>query len=293
MKTITKEQRATILGYLLEGISMRSVSRRTGVSINTVGKLVKDAGLACIDYHDRTVRNVHGSTIECDEIWAFVKMRDKHLNVVDSSNGAGTAWTWKALDRKSRLIVSWYVSNQRRTKEAREFVGDLASRLSNRVQIFTDGLLAYPDAMAYAFGDNVDYAQIVKTWDKEKCTGVEKVPVIGNPDLKTAGTSYVERANMTTRMSVRRFTRETNAFSKKLDFHRYMLAIYFVYYNFCRVHRSLGKTPAVEAGLTDTIYPIAWIGELIDKAQPEYKPRGRYQSKRQAYWDKVAAGELV
>ena len=270
---------------LVEGSSMRSVSRVLGVSINTVSKLLIDAGKACAEYHDKTIRNVNARSIQCDEIWSFVFAKARNANtatgVIDT---AGDVWTWTGLDRETKLIVSWLVGG-RDSSYALEFMDDLQSRLSHRVQLTTDGHKAYLDAVDEAFGGQVDYAQLVKLYGQApddpqgrryspaQCVGVRKIPVSGIPDMDAASTSHVERHNLTMRMSMRRFTRLTNAFSKKVQNHCHALALYFVWYNFCRKHKTLGKTPAMAAGLADYQRDMRWIVEMIDERAP---PRRRW-----------------
>ena len=259
---------------------MRSISRVVGVSINTVTKLLVDAGEACQEFHDKAVRDVRAGRIEVDEIWAFCYAKAKTVpHAVSAPQGAGDAWTWTGIDRDSKLILSWAVSPRRGGEYAIEFMDDLRSRLANRVQITTDGHRAYLEAIEGAFGGDVDYgAQLVKIYghvsssevqgrySPAQCIGANKIPIVGDPDWDSISTSIMERHNLTTRMSLRRFTRLTNAFSKKLQNHCYALALYFVFYNFCRPHKSLqGDTPAMAAGLADRQHGLEWIVELIEQ----------------------------
>ena len=280
MNKLPIEKRVQILHMLVEGSSMRSISRVVGVSINTVTKLLVDAGKACQDYHDATVQNVYATRVEADEIWSFCYSKQKNVpGVVGRPDYAGDVWTWTAIDRDSKLLISWAVSPGRGTEYAIEFMDNLRSRLANRVQLTTDGHRAYLDAVEGAFGGDVDYAQLVKRYGSSQdrkdspqnryspseCTGATKTRIMGNPDYDSVSTSIVERHNLTTRMSLRRFTRLTNAFSKKLENHLHSLALYFVWYNFCRSHKTLkGHTPAMAAGLTEARYSLKWIVELID-----------------------------
>lgn len=251
---------------------MRSISRVVGVSFNTVSKLLVDAGKACDQYHHDTVRNVKSEFVECDEIWSFCYAKDRNAadikpHPVNTPEYAGDIWTWTALDSDARLILTWLVSDGRDTETAKTFMADLYSRLTNRVQLSTDGLPAYLTATEAAFGSDVDYAQVIKTYGKHRVIDVQKRYISGDPDYYLASTAYMERHNLTTRMSLRRYTRLTNAFSKKLENHCHALALYFVYYNFCRIHSSIKTTPAVKAGLTTEEHDIDWMLDLVDRAE--------------------------
>ncbi len=260
---------------------MRSISRVVGVSINTVSKILVQAGEACAAYHDETVRKVNASKVQCDEIWSFVYAKQKNVKTAKAApSDAGDVWTWTALDSDSKMILSWMVGG-RDAGYAIEFMDDLRSRLANRVQLTTDGHKAYLEAVEGAFGGDVDYAQLIKLYGEEPhksperkyspsvCTGARKRRVEGSPDLAHVSTSHVEHQNLTMRMSMRRFTRLTNAFSKKVENHIHMLSLYFVYYNFCRIHKSLKVTPAMEAGVSDALHDIEWIVGLIDARAPK------------------------
>ena len=266
---------------------MRSVSRVAGVSINTVSKLLADAGEACVAYQDEAVRDVTAARVQCDEIWSFVYAKQK--NVPQNKQGsAGSVWTWTALDSDSKMILSWMVGG-RDSSYAIEFMDDLRARLANRVQLTTDGHKAYLEAVEGAFGADVDYAQLVKLYGEPLeigperkyspsiCTGARKRPVEGDPDPRHVSTSHVERHNLTMRMSMRRFTRLTNAFSKKVENHCHALALYFVWYNFCRQHKAHKLSPAMAAGVTDTLRDMEWIVGLIDARAPKPGPRGPYK----------------
>ncbi|MEL6503774.1 MAG: IS1 family transposase [Pseudomonadota bacterium] len=285
-------KRAQILSMLVEGMSMRSVTRITGVSINTVCKLLVDAGNACAAYHDETVRDVKAARVQCDEIWSFVAAKQKNVKAMkEPVDGAGDVWTWTALDADSKLIVSYLVGG-RDGQYALAFMDDVAARLANRVQLTTDGHKAYLEAVEGAFGCDVDYAQLVKLYGSApesakgryspaECTGIRKNKIEGEPDEKHVSTSYVERMNLNIRMGNRRFTRLTNAFSKKIDNHLHMLSLYFVHYNFCRQHKSLGGlSPAMEAGISDTLHDTEWIVGLIDAQKPAPKKRGPYKPRK-------------
>ena len=288
MNQLPTNIRVLALTMLVEGSSMRSVSRTLGISFNTVSKLLIDAGKVCAEYHDKTVRDVHANSIQCDEIWSFCYSKEKNVGrakgVLDK---AGDVWTWTGLDRNTKLIVSWLVGG-RDSGYALEFMDDLQARLSNRVQITPDGHGAYLNAVDEAFGGQVDYAQVVKLYGPDpddpqgrryspaECVRVRKQLVSGTPDMANASTSHVERHNLTMRMSMRRFTRLTNAFSKKVENHCHALALYFVWYNFCRPHKTLGKTPAQAAGLARYKRDMRWIVGMIDVRAPAPK-RGPYK----------------
>ena len=260
---------------LVEGNSVRSTCRMTGAAKGTVLSLLADLGNACAVYHDEHVRNVAAKRIQCDEIWSFCYGKDKNVTQEQKAQGAGSLWTWTALDADSKLIVS-YLCGGRDANYAMEFMKDVASRVTTRVQITTDGHKAYVEAVEGAFGMDVDYAMLIKLYGNPAqpdtryspgvCIGTEMVPVKGTPDPRHISTSYVERQNLTMRMSMRRFTRLTNAFSKKVENHEHMLAIYFMFYNFCRVHKTLRVTPAMEAGLATHVWSIE---ELVKEMEPK------------------------
>ncbi|TAL09903.1 MAG: IS1 family transposase [Porticoccaceae bacterium] len=290
MNKLPISKRTQILSMLVEGMSMRSISRIADVSINTVTKLLVDAGDACAKYHDEHVREVKAAHIQCDEIWSFCYAKQKNVeSAVAAPDEAGDAWTWTALDADSKLIVSYLVGG-RDSGYAKEFIGDVAARLANRVQLTTDGHKAYLEAVEGAFGGDVDYAQLVKLYGNSpesmkgryspaQCTGAIKTPRAGSPDFEHISTSHVERQNLTMRMCMRWFTRLTNGFSKKIENHIHMLSLYFVHYNFCRIHKTLKVTPAMEAGLSDTVHSMEWIVSLIDAMEAEPKKRGPYKNR--------------
>ena len=261
---------------------MRSIERVAGASINTIGKLLIDAGNACSKHHDEHVRGIVGHRrIECDEIWSFVYAKARNVRRAKSApKGAGDAWTWTALDADSKLIVSYLMSSERDGMAAIEFMDDLRARLEDRPQISTDGLSAYVEAVEGAFGGDVDFAQVIKEYGKLStedarrysppvCTSIKKRRIEGDPDMKLANTSYVERSNLTMRMGMRRFTRLTNAYSKRTDRLIAALHLYFLHYNFCRVHKTLRVTPAMEAGIESTVRDTEWIIDLIDANAPK------------------------
>lgn len=265
---------------------MRSISRVCDVSINTVGKLLEDAGKVCMAFHDENVRSVKAKRVQVDEIWSFCAAKQKNVATMKKPvDGAGDVWTWTALDADTKLIVQWYAGD-RTAETANLFIGDLASRLVGRVQLTSDGLKVYVDAVEGAFGADVDYAQLVKIYGSSPesakgryspadCTGAIKSPISGRPDPAHISTSYVERQNLTMRMHMRRFTRLTNAFSKKFESHVHMVALYTVWYNWVRIHKTLRTTPAMAANLTDKLMGFEDIVALIDTAAP---PVGRPKS---------------
>lgn len=294
MNKLPLAKRTQILAMLCEGSSMRSISRVADVSINTVAKLLVEAGEACLSIHDETVRNVKASRIQCDEIWSFCYAKQK--NVADAKAapaGAGDVWTWTALDSDTKLMVGYFVGD-RSAESAMILMDDLRARLANRVQLTTDGYRPYLEAVEGAFGADVDYAQLVKLYGAEggkgpevryspaACTGIRKRRVEGNPDIAHVSTSHVERMNLSIRMQNRRFTRLTNAFSKKLDNHIHALALYFAFYNFCRIHKSLRVSPAMAAGITDRLWSLDDIVAKIDEMAPAAKPRGPYKKRGEA-----------
>ena len=289
MNKLPLGKRVQILSMLCEGSSMRSISRVADVSFNTVAKLLQDAGLACATYHEATVRNVEVQRVQCDEIWSFCYAKAKNVPTAKNApGGAGDVWTWTALDADSKLIVGWLVGG-RDAEYANEFMQDVASRLASRVQLTTDGHYAYLDAVERAFGAGVDFATLIKLYgpapDAAKryspptCVGARKERWTGRPDKDHISTSYVERQNLTMRMSMRRFTRLTNAFSKRIDNHCHALALYFVWYNFVRIHTTLRTSPAMAAGVTDRLWEMKDIVALIDANDPAPKKRGPYKKR--------------
>lgn len=274
MNKLTLQRRAQVLSCLVEGNSIRSTVRITGVAKNTVTKLLVDVGRACCDYQDRVLRNLPCKRIQCDEIWAFCYAKEK--NVPEGKKGQfgyGDVWTWTAICADTKLVPSFMVGN-RNAEMGKAFMEDLASRLSHRVQLTTDGLTVYLQAVEGAFGLDVDYAMLIKLYgsdpEKEKryspakCIGAERIGIKGNPDEAHISTSYVERQNLTMRMSMRRFTRLTNGFSKKIDNLCHAVSLHFMYYNFARIHRTLRVTPAMEAGVSDHVWSLEEIAALAD-----------------------------
>ena len=292
MNKLPLAKRTQILAMLCEGSSMRSISRIADVSINTVSKLLVEAGEACLALHDEHVRDVKASRVQCDEIWSFCYAKAKNVETAKSApDGAGDVWTWTALDSETKLMVAYFIGD-RSGESAMVLMDDLRSRLSNRVQLTTDGHKAYLEAVEGAFGSDVDYAQLVKLYGSEsvgkgaevryspaECTGTRRRRVEGNPDIGHVSTSHVERMNLSIRMQNRRFTRLTNAFSKKLDNHIHALALYFAFYNFCRIHKTLRVTPAMAAGITDRLWSLEDIVAKIDAMAPGPKARGPYRKR--------------
>jgi IS1 family transposase len=277
---------------LCEGSSMRSISRVADVSLNTVTKLLIDAGKACDAYHDEHVRNVKATRIQCDEIWAFCYSKQKNVATPKAApEGAGDAWTWTAIDGPTKLLISYMVGG-RDSEYAMALMDDLRSRLANRVQLTTDGHKAYLGAVEEAFGDDIDYAMLVKLYgdapeamkgrySPAECVGARKMPITGNPDRNHVSTSYVERQNLTMRMSMRRFTRLTNAHSKKIENHTYAVALHVMFYNFTRIHSTLRMSPAMAAGVSDRLWDMSDIVALID-AREEAPTRPATYRKREA-----------
>ena len=280
MNQLSTERRSRVVSALCEGNSIRSTSRMTGVAVNTVIKLLTEIGSACLDYQDAVMHDLPCRRLQCDEIWSFVYAKAK--NVPDQHQGKfgyGDVWTWTAIDAETKLIPCWHVGH-RDGEDASLFMENLAQRLRGRVQLTTDGHHAYLDAVDGAFGADIDYAMLRKLYGAEPgaekrysppvCIGTDMRVVRGNPDKSHVSTSYVERQNLTMRMSMRRFTRLTNGFSKKLENHMHALSLHFMHYNFCRPHKTLSKpyatTPAMATGLTDHVWEIREIVGLLDQS---------------------------
>lgn len=277
MNKLSTDRQAEIIRVLCEGNSLRSTARITGVAINTVVKLLRDVGAACLRYQDEVMRDLPCTKLQCDEIWSFVYSKAKNVPE-DKQNqfGYGDVWTFTAIDADTKLVPCWLVG-MRDAEAAYEFLSDLKGRLTNRVQLTTDGHKMYAEAVEKAYGSDIDYAMLIKLYGQDaegdkkyspaKCIGAEKHVIKGNPDASKVSTSYVERQNLTMRMCMRRFTRLTNAFSKKLENHQYALALYFMHYNFARNHKSLAnpypRTPAMAAGVSDHVWTIEEIVKLI------------------------------
>jgi len=291
MNVLPIEKRAQILHLLVEGNSMRATSRIADVSINTVTKLLIDAGSACAAYQDATVRNLKAKRVQCDEIWSFCHSKQKNVAPEhDGILGYGDVWTWVALDADSKLAINWLVG-LRTAEYAEAFIGDMASRLADRIQLTTDGYGVYVNAIEKAFGGLIDYAMLVKVYEEgmgameqrryspSRFVKEDKRRIDGSPDVAEVSTSYVERQNLTMRMSMRRFTRLTNAFSKKIENLEHSVALHFMYYNFGRIHKTLRVTPAMEAGIADHVWSIEEIAALIP--EPVVKKRGPYKKRDQ------------
>lgn len=293
MKKIAASERARILHLLCEGSSIRAVTRLTGASKNTVIKLMIDAGKACAAYHDEHVRDLKSKRVQVDEIWSFTYAKQKNVATAKAApDGAGDTWTWTAIDADSKFIASWFVGG-RDSECGMWFMDDLAKRLANRVQLTSDGHKAYLEAVEGAFGGDIDYAMLIKLYgaapesakgrySPADCIGARKVPVEGNPDPKHISTSYAERANLTMRMHMRRFTRLTNGFSKKVENHAHSVALFMTYYNFVRIHKTLRVTPAMAAGVTDRLWEVSDIVALLEAAEPKPGKRGPYKKREAA-----------
>jgi IS1 family transposase len=275
MNQLTTEKRVQILGCLTEGMSLRGISRLTGVSINTTLKLIADVGTACQAYQDATLRNLPCKRIQADEIWSFVQCKARKAQ---GKPGCGDLWTWVGLCADTRLAVHWRVGD-RHAGEAFMFIHELKSRLANRVQLTTDGHAAYLSAVETVFGAEVDYAQLVKLYgippegnperrySPAQCIGARKVTISGSPDMANVSTSYVEAQNLTLRMNCRRFARLTNAHSKKRENHAHAVAINYCVHNFVKIHSSLRCTPAMAAGISKTVWELSDVIGLLDSKQ--------------------------
>ena len=277
MNKLSPERRAQIVRALVEGNSIRSTCRMTGAAMNTVLKLLADMGEVCVRYQDEHVRNIYSRRIQCDEIWSFCHAKAR--NVPDEKKGKfgyGDVWTWTAIDADSKLAITWCIGG-RDSYTGLAFMQDVARRLAQRVQLTTDGHGVYLDVVERAFGTDIDYAMLIKLYGTEpeqekryspaKCVGAEPRTVQGKPDAKYISTSYVERQNLTMRMSMRRFTRLTNAFSKKIENLGHAVALHFVYYNFCRRHQTLDMTPAMAAGIEDHEWSIEELVGLLEERE--------------------------
>ncbi|MDD5177224.1 MAG: DDE-type integrase/transposase/recombinase [Sterolibacterium sp.] len=267
MNRLSIKDRARILASLCEGVGINATCRLTGASKNTVLKLLAEVGEACALYQDRVMTGLNLKKVQCDEIWSFVGMKERNVpEELKGILGLGDVYTWTAIDADTKLVPCWHVGT-RGVESAYAFIHDLAKRLASRVQLTTDGHKAYLTAIEDAFGADIDYAMLIKLYGNEgatkedarryspaEVTGTEKRPITGNPVMKDVSTSYVERANLTMRMHMRRFTRLTNAFSKKLENHMHAISLYFMFYNFCKIHKTLRVTPAMEAGIADHVW---------------------------------------
>jgi IS1 family transposase len=281
MNKLDRETRARILHLLCEGQSIRAVTRLTGASKNTVTKLVVDAGHACTQYQDRVLRNLSSKRVQVDEIWNFVYAKNANVDEAKAApQGAGDVWTWTAIDAESKLLVSWLVAD-RTVDSALMFMDDLKERLANRVQLTSDGHAPYLVAVDTVFGDDVDYAMLVKLYGADpagekryspaKCIGARRRAISGKPDEKHISTSFAERQNLTMRMHMRRFTRLTNAFSKKVENHACAVALHAMYYNFVRLHQTLKVSPAMAAGVTDKLWEMVDVVDVLDAFEAQNK----------------------
>lgn len=273
MNRLDSTKRAQVVAALVEGNSIRATVRMTGVAKNTIAKLLVELGAACAEYLNKALVNLPCQRIQCDEIWSFVGAKQKNVNPTMADRRiCGDVWTWVAMDADTKLVCFWLVG-KRDAGCATEFIQDLAGRLANRVQLTTDGHRVYLNAIIDAFADEIDYAMLHKIYGADRtgearyspavCTGCTRESVLGNPDPDHISTSFVERQNLTMRMQMRRFTRLTNAFSKRIENHVAAVALHYMHYNFCRVHQTLRVTPAMEAGLTDHVWSIDEVLALI------------------------------
>jgi IS1 family transposase len=292
MNRLDLDARSKVLTLLVEGNSLRATSRIADVSYNTVCKLFADAGRVCAEYQDTALRNLPCKRLQLDEIWSFVHCKQANVGSAKAApDRAGDVWTWVAIDADTKLVPSWRVGD-RSAETAEAFVRDLASRLRNRVQITTDGHKPYLGAIEDAFGCDVDYAMLVKIYGEtagqkgperkyspSECCGTRKQRITGSPERKHVSTSFAERQNLTMRMSIRRFTRLTNAFSKKLENHALSVALHYMHYNFCRIHKSLRVTPAMAAGVTDRLWTMEDVAALIAAQEAPVAKRGPYKKR--------------
>jgi len=291
MNKLPLAKRVQILHLLVEGNSLRATARITDTAFNTVAKLFVDAGRACAAYQDQTLRNLPCKRVQLDEVWSFVYAKQKNVAAAKAApEDAGDVWTWVAIDADTKLVPSWRIGD-RSGDTALSFVDDLASRLANRVQVTTDGHRAYLEAIEGAFGGDVDYAVLHKVYgavpetakgrySPAECIGIQKRRVEGDPDIRHVSTSYVERQNLTMRMSMRRFTRLTNAFSKKVENHALSVALHYMHYNFARIHKTLRVTPAMAAGVTDKLWSIEDIANIVEAAAPKAGRPATYKKRQ-------------
>jgi IS1 family transposase len=275
MNRLKTDKRTQVIAALVEGVSINATCRLTGVAKHTVLNLLRDLGCACAEYHNKTIRNLKVKRVQCDEIWAFCYSKDKNVPAAKRGVfGFGDVWTWTGIDADSKLIISYLLGN-RGAGAAHAFMQDMASRISTKIQLTTDGHRVYADAVEGAFGGDVDYAMLVKIfgtsgespesrYSPATCIGCRTGVLSGEPDPKHISTSFVERQNLSMRMGMRRFTRLTNGFSKKVENHGHAVALYFMHYNFCRIHKTLRVTPAMEAGLTDHVWSMEELLGLLE-----------------------------
>lgn len=294
---LSTADRVRIVSCLVEGCSIRATCRMTGAAKGTVLKLLADLGQACEDFHSENVVNLQTKRLQCDEIWAFVGAKNRNLSAEKLADPRfGSVWTWTAIDADSKLMVSWGVGERTRAV-ARDFMEDVATRIaSDKVQVTTDGFNAYRSAVLLAFGERVDLGQVEKLFGKAQsnnpeqryspavCLGCIRRRIKGNPDDRQISTSFAERANLTMRMGMRRFTRLTNAFSKKIENHAAAVSLHFVHYNFCRVHQTIKTTPAMKAGIADHVWTLAELVDLLERQERSLvgssaNKRGPYKTK--------------
>ena len=275
MNQLPMSKRVAVVAALVEGNSVRSTARMTNVSKPTILKLLADLGTACAAFHNEHVRNVRAQRIQCDECWQFIGAKAKNVTPEQKAQGWGDCWSWVGIDADTKLVVSWFLGS-RDAQSAWWFMRDLCSRIITRVQMTTDGFTAYLPAVEEAFSSEIDFAQLVKIYGAPRDGAVRYSParllhtrpevIRGNPDPKHISTSFVERQNLSMRMGMRRFTRLTNAFSKKAENHAHAVALYFVHYNFARIHGTLRTTPAMAAGLSNHVWSIEEMVSLLDRA---------------------------
>ncbi len=291
MSKLDRTERAQIISLLCEGMSIRAITRLTGASKNTVAKLLVAVGHAVTAYQDKTLQNLKSQRVQIDEIWSFIYCKNDNVKRATAAPAeAGDVWTWTAIDADSKLLVSWYLG-ARDTDAAMHFVSDLRSRLANRIQLTSDGHSPYLTAVDSVFGEDIDYAMLHKIYGAEpggqkryspaKCIGAEKRLITGNPDKKHISTSYVERANLTMRMHMRRFTRLTNAFSKKMENHAATIALHSMYYNFVRIHQTLKMSPAMAAGVTDKLWEISDVVQVLEDFEARRKADPAFEIERE------------
>jgi IS1 family transposase len=278
MNRLNLSDRSRVIAALVEGTSINATVRMTGVAKHTILKLLKDVGCACAEYHNRIVRNVNVRHAQCDEIWAFCYAKEKNVpEELRGKFGYGDVWTWTAIDADTKLIIS-YIIGTRGSSTGYAFMQDLSKRVANRIQLTTDGHRVYADAVETAFGSEIDYAMLVKLFGNDPaesetryspatCIGCRTAVLSGKPDPRHISTSYVERQNLTMRMGMRRFTRLTNGFSKKVENHGHAVALHFFHYNFIRIHKTLRVTPAMEAGIADHVWSFEELVALLDRTE--------------------------
>jgi IS1 family transposase len=277
MNKLTTAERAKVINCLVEGCSLRATQRMTGFAKKTIARLQVEIGQACAAYSDKIMRNLPCKVIQVDEVWTFTYCKQGNVpEHLQGDESIGDTWTWIAIDADSKLIPSWHIG-KRDAVAAQHFIHDLAGRLANRVQLTSDGHRPYLEAVESAFGADIDYSMLVKLYGHEPtqearysppvCIGARRRKIIGKPVRSLISTSFIERQNLTLRMSSRRFTRLTNAFSKKLENHKWGCALYFFHYNFCRIHQTLRVTPAMEAGITDHVWGLEEIANLLEQQQ--------------------------